>query len=94
MAKPVRVGDALNKMLKSLGLDKYAKQAEAAQVWPEVVGERIAEVTQVVTVENGVMRVSVRDSLWIQELSFLKNEIISRLNERLGDEIIKDIRLR
>ncbi len=94
MTSPVKIGDALRNLLKSLGIEKRLLEAQAAEVWPDVVGAEIDRVTQVVGVERGIMKVAVRDSLWSQELSLMKQDILDKLNGRIGQKVIRDIRFR
>lgn len=94
MGEPVRIKDALGKTLRSLGLEKKISEAGAAMVWADVVGDKIDEVTQVVTVKDGIVHVSVANPTWRQELSLMKAEIISNLNSRLGKQLVKDIHFR
>jgi predicted nucleic acid-binding Zn ribbon protein len=94
MGKPVSMKDALRKTLDSLGLRKRIREAGASEVWAEVVGERIDKVTRVVAVREGVVYLSVESPTWGQELSMMKLEIIDKLNERLGEKVITDIRFR
>lgn len=94
MGKPVSMKDALRRTLDALGLRKQIREAGAAQVWAEVVGERIDRVTRVVAVRDGVIYLSVESPTWSQELSLMKPEIIDKLNERLGEKVITDIRFR
>jgi predicted nucleic acid-binding Zn ribbon protein len=94
MVEPVRMKDALKRVLGSLGLEKRLKEADAISLWPDVVGERIAKVTSVLGFENGVLRVGVRDPIWRQELSMMVAEIKQKLNERLGSKIVEEIRFR
>jgi predicted nucleic acid-binding Zn ribbon protein len=91
MGKPVSLKDAIGKTLKSLGLDKRVEEAGAVQLWPEAVGEGISKVTRVIGVRDGVVRVLVENSIWSQELSLRKVEIIRKLNDRLGKDLITDI---
>jgi predicted nucleic acid-binding Zn ribbon protein len=92
MGKPVSIKDVIGRALKSLGLEKRVKEAGVVQIWSEAVGEPIDKVTQVIGVRNGIVRVLVENSLWSQELSLRKVEIIRELNDRLGEKLIKDIR--
>jgi predicted nucleic acid-binding Zn ribbon protein len=94
MVEPVRMKDALKRVLGSLGLEKRLKEADAISLWPDVVGERIAKVTSVLGFENGVLRVGVKDPIWRQELSMMGAEIKQKLNERLGSKIVEEIRFR
>jgi predicted nucleic acid-binding Zn ribbon protein len=92
MGKPVSIRDVIGRTLKSLGLDKRVKEAGVVQVWSEAVGEPIDKVTQVIGVRDGVVRVLVDNSVWSQELSLRKVEIIRELNDQLGEKLITDIR--
>lgn len=94
MAKPVKIKDALGGLFKSLKIEKRVREAGAAHIWAETVGDDIDRVTQVVGVENGVLKVIVKDSVWRQELVMMKFEIVRKINDRLGEAVIKDIRFR
>jgi len=94
MAKPVKINDALGGLFKSLKIEKRVREAGAVRVWAEIVGDDIDRVTQVVRVENGVMKVIVKDSVWRQELVMMKFEIVRKINDKLGGGVIKDIRFR
>jgi predicted nucleic acid-binding Zn ribbon protein len=41
---------------------------------------------------RGTLIVSVKSGAWRNELSMRKQEIIRRINELVGDEILKDIK--
>jgi len=94
MTKPVSIKEALSRLLKSVGKERRVNENVAAVVWPEVVGEKIDSVTKVLSVDKGLMQISVRDSVWRQELVMRKWEIIQKLNEKLGERLITDIQFR
>ncbi|HSR42267.1 MAG TPA: DUF721 domain-containing protein, partial [Longimicrobiales bacterium] len=50
-------------------------------LWPEVVGEGIAEVTRARSVSDATLFVEVRSSAWMMELDMMKGRILARLNE-------------
>lgn len=55
-------------------------------VWDEVVGERIAAVTEVVEEREEVLVVRCESAVWAQELEMMAPRIRARLAERLGGE--------
>lgn len=59
--------------------------------WEDVVGEKIASVAVPVKNKKGVLLVKVSDSIWRFELTRRKAEIISKVNEHLKKNSIKDI---
>lgn len=82
----------LNIYLHKTGLAKGVAQNTAISLWPEIVGTAVAENTQAESVEHGVLTIKTSTPTWRQELQFQKNEIISKLNEQIGKNTIKDIK--
>lgn len=89
-----RLQEVLRSAVSRLGLAGRLAQNEALLLWSEVVGEKLAARTEARAVKEGVLVVSVPGSAWAAELSLLKQDVLDRLNERLGEGTIKDIRFR
>ena len=86
------IGKALSGFIKDSKVEKGLEQNKAVMIWAEVVGKRIAENTEVDSVESGVVLVRVKTPVWRQELQLQKNDIINQLNTALTKKTIKDIR--
>ena len=81
-------------------VDGFFRDQELAQAlrphlakahWAGVVGPQVAGVTQVEAVKGGVLFVRVKNSVWANELTLLKEDMIRRLNAKLGGRILTDI---
>lgn len=59
--------------------------ASVQMVWVEVVGEKIAGVTEVIQERDGQVIVECCSSVWAQELEMMGPRISDRLIERLGN---------
>jgi len=59
--------------------------------WDGVVGPQVSGVTQVEAVRDGVLFVRVKNSVWANELTLLKDDMLRRLNGVLGGRVITDI---
>ncbi len=59
--------------------------------WAGVVGPQVAGVTQVESVRDGVLYVRVKNSVWANELTLLKDDMLRRLNAKLGGRVLTDI---
>ena len=68
------------------------QQNTAVVVWDAVVGEKVSQNTKPISVEHGVITVSVSNPTWRQELLFKQQDIIKQLNNKLGKNTIKEIR--
>jgi len=86
------VGDAIEELVAQLGIKKKLREQDAFVVWDQAVGERIAKVATPTRMLRGTLLVSVKSGAWRNELSMRKQEIIRRINELVGDEVLKDIK--
>ena len=91
MNKPDSIGSILESLFESYGITDGVKQQQALNLWREIVGKTIADVTIPTKIEHGRMFVQVENPSWRQEITFYKQKIIKRLNKKLGKNIIKDI---
>lgn len=59
--------------------------------WSEYVGPTIAEVTEPVGLRRGTLFLWVRNSSWMQQLLFLREQIKKSINEKIGSNQIRAI---
>jgi predicted nucleic acid-binding Zn ribbon protein len=91
---PEPLNAVLERVLGSLNLGLKVKQYRIWDVWNSVVGEAIARQAQPQQIRAMVLWVTVSNSTWMQQLEFMKRQIIERINERIGETVIRDIRFR
>jgi predicted nucleic acid-binding Zn ribbon protein len=82
----------IDSMLRKFGIDNAIAQNNALNIWNEIVGDTVAKNTEPDRVEHGVIIVKVSSPTWRQELYFQKKEIIQKLNNKIGKNVIRDIR--
>ncbi len=92
MAKAQVIGNVFTQLFRDLGIDKAIQQNMAVSRWPEIVGERIAEISEAERIENGVLFVKVSSPVWRNELVFMKSNLISSVNEALAKTVVRDIK--
>jgi predicted nucleic acid-binding Zn ribbon protein len=85
------VGPLLRRLLQRHGLDRRLEEYRAVGLWPEVVGPMIAAQSRAVEVRDGTLFVHVDSNVWMQELGILRDEIVTRLNARLGAPHVRKI---
>src|SRR5262245_3494342 len=85
-------GDLLPGLLERFGLAAGVAGWRAVHEWPEVVGERVARRTRAISFDQGVLLVEVDGSAWLQELGYLKRELIGQLNRHLGSNQVRQLR--
>jgi predicted nucleic acid-binding Zn ribbon protein len=52
----------------------------------------MARHTRAVAFREGTLRVEVEGSAWMHELGFLKRDLIIRINQHLGSDLVRDVR--
>ena len=83
--RPVRVDSVLAALLEKHGVKEQVERMSVLDLWPELVGEHVAEVTKAKGVSEATLFVEVRTSAWLMELNIMKGEFLVRVNARLGD---------
>ena len=63
-------------------------------LWHKAVGKKIAENTLPQTIKKNILFVTVSNSVWMQELQLLKDQIRERINKDLPNLTIDDIRFK
>jgi len=86
------VSEIVNGVLDARGWRGKVLERMAVELWPEVVGEMIARHTLAMRFKNGTLFVRARSPQWTQELHFHESRIITRLNGRLKQPMVRKIR--
>jgi predicted nucleic acid-binding Zn ribbon protein len=86
-----QLGDILKATIKELGIEKPIQQYEALVIWPRVVGDKIASVTEPRHIANGKLFIKVKNAAWRNELVFHRADLIRKMNEQIGRATVRDI---
>jgi predicted nucleic acid-binding Zn ribbon protein len=86
--------DIISGLLKNDDLPFNPADAQIWATWEEAVGKAIAGHARPSWIKNGCLRVIVSDSIWLQELEYVKDTIIEKVNEKLRRNAIQRIDLR
>jgi predicted nucleic acid-binding Zn ribbon protein len=89
---PPSMGEVLGEFFKRTGMNRRIQEQKILNCWEKAVGEGVAEKTQPVSVKNRVLRVKVVNSVWMQELQFMKELIMQKIHQETGKNILQDLR--
>ena len=90
-AKPQAIGDAIREL--RIQAQPATLLAAVQASWPEAVGDQIAAQAQPVRERNGVITVECRAATWAQELDLLQDDLLTRLNDELGEARVSRLRM-
>ena len=88
------LGSILAGLLESKQIGPKLRQGMAVTIWPEVVGDKLAQVSRATACRGGRLYVEVENSVWMQELAFLQRELLVRLNRRIGKRTVRRLVLK
>ncbi len=60
--------------------------------WESVVGETVSKACEPVSYDRGLLWIWVKNSTWLQELQFLKPELLRKINHWAQTDFISDIK--
>lgn len=86
------VSQLIEQFLQSVGIQGKIEENFAIVHWDMAVGKEISEQTEPYKIVRGILFVRVKDPVWRNELQFFKEEIIKKLNHKIGKNIVKDIK--
>lgn len=87
-------GTILTGLSRRLGLESKLFEARLRRRWPDIVGEPIAMHTRPDQLRFKKLYIFVRNSVWLQQLTFLKPMLLQKVNEEGGQALVAEIVLR
>jgi len=88
------IGAALPRTLKSLGISRRTREAQALWLWPQVVGEALVRETHALKLAGGTLWVTASSPALAHQLHLERATLIDRLNQQIGAPAVRDIRFR
>ena len=89
--QPVLLGNLLDAVVADLGLSHKLAECRAKLAWEEAVGPSLAHQARPLRVRNGRLEVGVASAVWRNQLIFMQREIVVRINDLVGEEVIKEL---
>jgi predicted nucleic acid-binding Zn ribbon protein len=84
--------DVLLRNLREQGLETPLLQKRLVEAWPQVVGPVIARYTLNTYIYNQTLFVRLSNPALRSDLSMMRTELVKKLNDVAGQQIIVDIR--
>ena len=88
------LAEAIREYLKESRLDKTLKERELVQSWETLLGRSVARATTKIYLHEGTLHVHLNSSVVKNELFMLQDEILKKLNDAAGEQLVNRIELR
>lgn len=91
---PVAIGHILPRVLQSCRVQSDQALIRVWDLWDDAVGAVIAADAQPEAFKGKILIVKVSSSTWIHHLQFLKKDIIAKINDALGQNLVEEIKFK
>ena len=88
------IGQVLASILDQCRSDSAGGILHLMDVWEKAVGLPISENAKPFAVKGSLLLVHVSSSAWMHQLQFLKSELLDKINHRLNNERVEDIKFK
>ena len=85
------IGDAMQQFLNESPIRGSIQALQIEEAWEQIMGKTIARYTDKIQIFGDKLIITTHVAPLKQELIFQKEKIMSRVNEALGKQVIRDI---
>lgn len=86
------IKDLILRNLRAQGLETPLLQKRLIEAWPTVMGDVIAGYTQNLYIRNQTLYVHLTSPALRADLSMQRQEIVRKLNESVGSQVIAEVK--
>ncbi|UAY50914.1 DUF721 domain-containing protein [Ferruginibacter albus] len=83
--------DAIKQFLRQSRLKSGIQALQIEDVWEQIMGKTIAKYTNKIQIINQTLFINTTVAPLKNELLYQKDKIMERVNEALGEKVIKDV---
>ena len=87
----MHIGDALKGFIRKSHLKNGIRAVQIEEVWQKLMGKTIAKYTEKVQIINKKLFIHTNIGPLKNELQFQNPQIIARVNELFGEEVITEV---
>jgi predicted nucleic acid-binding Zn ribbon protein len=87
----VSLGDALKQFLNKSRLKSGVQAIQIEEAWEKIMGKSIAKYTDSIQIINNTLFITSAVAALKSELIYQREKIIQRVNEELGEKVIKEV---
>ena len=77
--------------LREQGLETPLQQKRLVELWPQVAGPVVARYTMNTYIYNQTLYVRLSNPSLRSDLSMMRQELVTKLNDAVGEQVITDI---
>ena len=88
------ISEVIKQLLKEQGLEGKIAENRLLNSWEDVLGKLVSKHTRSLYIKNRTLFVSLRSSIVRNEILMIRDQLVKKLNEKAGSDIIDEIVIR
>ena len=88
------ISEIISALMKNNGHEEKLAEVRIIRSWEEVLGKTVSRYTKNLYIKDRTLFVSMSSSIVRNEIMFMRDELIKRLNENAGKKVIDKIVLK
>ena len=89
-----KIGDVIMECLRDLNIERKLKEVHLVSQWEAMMGRTVASRTNHIYIRNRILYIHVTSSVLKSELLMMRQEILEKLNERTGEQLVEQLIIR
>ena len=85
------LSDVLREYIKENRIERKLKEVDIIHSWENLLGKTIARYTRNIYISRKIMYVEISSSVVKNELIMMREEILRKINEQAGEELVERI---
>ena len=94
MSDFISIGQALEQFIRKSRMASGLRALQVTEVWEKLMGKTIAKYTDRIEIVNGTLFISTGVGPLRQELMYQRDQILQRVNEELGEAVVREVVIR
>ncbi|MFW5820454.1 MAG: DUF721 domain-containing protein [Bacteroidota bacterium] len=93
-SETLNISEIISSLLKQQGLEDKLYENRLMNSWEDLLGKSIGRATRHMYIKDRVLFVHISSSVVKHEIMMIRDELVVRLNEKAGKDVIGKILLR
>jgi predicted nucleic acid-binding Zn ribbon protein len=89
-----KISDVIRECLHEMQIDRKLKEVNLVSQWESMMGRTVSVRTDKIYIRNRILYIHVTSSVLKSELMMMRQEIVDKLNEHVGEKLIESIVIR
>lgn len=87
------ISELLSQYLRQQGMETPLLQRRIVDTWDSLMGPDIAQYTTEKFIKNQILFVKILNPALRQDLNMMRSQLVKRLNDAVGSQIITEVRI-